>query len=75
MIANILGWIATFFRGGGMLVKNANSVKWWVTLGNICWVINGVLTNNIPLIVCNVLCVVLMFIDVVRNYIKRHSCI
>lgn len=75
MIAEILGWVATFFRGGGMLVKDANKVKQWVTIGNICWIINGILTHNIPLVVCNAFCVAVLCIDVLRNYFKKHSCI
>lgn len=67
IIADIFGWVATFFRGGGMLMKNANTVKWWVTLGNICWIVNGILINNTPLIVCNVLCVAIMLIDIIKK--------
>lgn len=71
MIALILGWLATFFRAFGMICKNTNSVKKWVTLGNLAWMLNGILTHNVPLVVCNLLCVIVMVYD----YLKQHKCI
>lgn len=74
IIADIIGWIATFFRGGGMLAKDANTVKILVSIGNLCWAINGFLTNNIPLIVCNVICLVFMLVDIIWKYFQTHKC-
>ena len=53
IIAEIIGWIATVFRGAGMLMKKADLVKYLVSIGNLCWMINGILTKNIPLIASN----------------------
>lgn len=70
MIAEIIGWIATFFRSAGMLAKNADIVKYLVSIGNACWMINGVMTHNTPLIASNAICLIIMLIDVCKK-LKR----
>lgn len=40
IIAEIMGWIATIFRGAGMLVHGM-MVKYLVSIGNLFWFING----------------------------------
>lgn len=35
VVAEILGWVATVFRGAGMLVKKALLVKYLVSIGNL----------------------------------------
>ena len=71
IISQIAGWIATFFRAGGMLAKKPMTVKLLVSAGNLGWAISGVLTKNIPLIVSNVLCLIVMAIELVRNKKKK----
>lgn len=65
--SQILGWIATFFRAGGMLAKNPMRIKWLVSIGNLGWMISGILTANIPLIVSNALCLVVMIYEVFKD--------
>ena len=72
ILIEIIGWIATVFRSWGMLVKSANAVKWLVSIGNLFWMINGILTRNIPLIASNAICLAIMMIDVVKVKIKRQ---
>lgn len=67
IISQIFGWIATAFRASGMLAKKPNKIKMLVTFGNIGWMISGILTLNIPLIVSNALCVLVMFIEIIKN--------
>lgn len=67
MIAEIIGWVATVFRASGMLMKSANMVKYLVSLGNLFWAINGVLTGNAPLIASNVICLVIMAVDIIKK--------
>lgn len=67
LLAEIIGWIAAVFRGAGMLVKSANSVKYLVSIGNLLWAINGIMTHNLPLIVSNVLCLVLLGVDLLKT--------
>lgn len=67
IISQILGWIATFFRAGGMLAKNTKTVKILVSIGNLGWAISGILTANIPLIVSNALCLVVMAVELIRS--------
>lgn len=67
----IFAWSATFFRAGGMLAKKPMNVKLLVSAGNLGWAISGVLTQNIPLIVSNVLCLVVMAIELARNKKKK----
>lgn len=67
IIAEVIGWIATIFRSAGMLVKNADSVKWLVSVGNLFWMVNGIITHNRPLIASNAICLIIMAIDFIRN--------
>lgn len=71
ILAEILGWIATVFRGAGMLVKHANMVKYLVSIGNLFWMLNGILTKNLPLIVSNGFCLVVMIIEIIRNKTQK----
>lgn len=70
IISQILGWIATFFRAGGMLAKKPLTVKLLVSVGNLGWMVSGILTSNIPLVVSNALCLVVMIIELVKNRTK-----
>lgn len=65
--SQILGWIATVFRAGGMLAKNPMKIKWLVSIGNFGWMVSGILTQNIPLIVSNALCLVVMIFEIWKN--------
>ena len=67
ILSQIFGWIATFFRAGGMLAKKPMTVKWLVSIGNLGWAISGILTQNIPLIASNVLCLLVMIVEVIRE--------
>lgn len=71
IISQIAGWIATAFRAGGMLAKKPMSIKLLVSTGNALWALSGALTGNIPLVVSNVLCLVIMGIELVRNRKKK----
>lgn len=71
IISQILGWIATAFRAGGMLAKKPMLIKLLVSGGNLGWMISGILTGNVPLIVSNALCLVIMAIELVRNRKKK----
>lgn len=73
IIAEIIGWIATVFRGAGMLMKEADLVKYLVSIGNLCWMINGILTNNIPLIVSNAFCLAVMLYEIMKKFIKKSN--
>ncbi|MBQ7156958.1 MAG: hypothetical protein IJR86_04080 [Bacteroidaceae bacterium] len=53
VVAEIIAWIATVFRGAGMLSKKVDTVKCLVSAGNLFWVVNGIMTRNLPLIVSN----------------------
>lgn len=67
MLASLVGWIATIFRASGMLAKSPNAVKYLVSAGNLCWLINGVLTINHPLIASNAICLLIMGVDLIRK--------
>ena len=54
-----------------MLAKKPMTVKLLVSTGNLGWAISGVLTQNIPLIVSNVLCLLVMAVELVRNKKKK----
>lgn len=73
IISQVLGWGATAFRAGGMLAKDAMMVKWLVSIGNLGWAISGLLTENVPLVVSNVLCLVIMVIEIIRNKKEKKN--
>lgn len=71
IIAEIAGWVATVLRASGMLAKKPLAVKLLVSGGNALWLYNGILTNNLPLIASNGICLVIMVVELVRNKIKK----
>ena len=44
IISQVLGWLATAFRAGGMLAKKPMNIKLLVSLGNLGWMVSGILT-------------------------------
>lgn len=70
---DLIGWIATIFRASGMLAKRADLVKWLVSIGNLFWMINGIMTHNAPLIASNAICLAVMVWEIVVTSIKRKK--
>lgn len=70
ILSQVFGWLATAFRAGGMLAKDPMKIKVLVSIGNLGWLISGVLTGNIPLIASNAICLVFMVAELVRG---RHA--
>lgn len=70
MIAEIIAWVATLFRGAGMLAKGEEMVKILVSVGNLFWMINGIMTRNTPLIVSNGFCLAVMIFDVIKKRVN-----
>lgn len=71
IIAEIIAWVATLFRGAGMLAKSANTIKYLVSAGNLFWMINGIMTRNTPLIVSNGFCLAVMLYEIISIRIKH----
>ena len=71
IFAEIIAWIATIFRGAGMLAKKANLVKYLVSIGNLCWMINGIITNNLPLIISNGFCLAVMIFEIIKSKMSK----
>lgn len=67
ILSQLAGWLATAFRAGGMLAKKTKTVKMLVSIGNFGWMVSGILTANIPLIVSNALCLVVMAVELIRS--------
>lgn len=67
VLSQILGWLATFFRAGGMIAKKPMTVKLLVSVGNLGWLLSGVMTGNAPLIASNGICLVVMVVEIVRG--------
>ena len=67
IINTIVSWVATIFRAGGMLAKDPERVKMLVSLGNLGWLISGALTGNIPLVVSNAVCLIVMVVEIIKN--------
>ena len=70
IISQILGWVATVFRAGGMLAKKPMMVN----VGNLGWMLSGVMTGNVPLIVSNAICLVVMVVEIIRNKRGEKTC-
>lgn len=73
IISQVLGWVSTAFRAGGMLAKDAMAVKWLVSIGNLGWALSGALTQNIPLVVSNVLCLAIMAFEIIKNRKEKNG--
>lgn len=71
VIAEVIAWVATVFRGAGMLAKKADMVKYLVSLGNLFWMINGLITKNVPLVVSNGFCLMVMLYEIVMGWIRK----
>lgn len=71
IIAEIIAWVATLFRGAGMLAKSANTIKYLVSAGNLFWMINGIMTRNMPLIVSNGFCLTVMLYEIISKKFKN----
>ena len=67
ILSQIAGWVATFLRAGGMLAKEPMTIKLLVSAGNLGWLISGILTANVPLVVSNGLCLIIMVVELVRK--------
>ncbi len=73
LIANIVGWVATFFRAAGMLMKRAMLVKVLVSVGNALWLANGLLTHNVPLVASNGICLAIMLYEIIITNIRKKK--
>lgn len=71
-MAEIIGWIATLFRGAGMLSKDVNIVKYLVSIGNAFWLVNGILTSNMPLIASNGFCLAVMLYEILKEKVQKE---
>lgn len=71
ILSQVVGWIATFFRAGGMLAKDPMTVKILVSIGNLGWMLSGIFTANIPLIASNAICLVVMVIELIKEHKKK----
>lgn len=67
ILSQVAGWIATFLRAGGMLAKEPMTIKLLVSASNLGWLISGILTANVPLVVSNGLCLIIMVVELIRN--------
>lgn len=67
ILSQIAGWVATFLRAGGMLAKEPLTIKLLVSAGNLGWLISGILTANVPLVVSNGLCLIIMVVELIRK--------
>lgn len=71
IIAELIAWVATLFRGAGMLAKSANTIKYLVSASNLFWMVNGIMTRNTPLIVSNGFCLAVMLYEIISKKLKN----
>lgn len=70
---DLIGWIATIFRASGMIAKRADLVKYLVSIGNLLWMINGIMTHNAPLIASNAICLAVIIWEIAVNKLKNKE--
>lgn len=46
-------------------------VKYLVSIGNFFWMVNGIMTQNAPLVASNAICLVIMVVDIIRERKKK----
>lgn len=73
ILSQVLGWVSTFLRAGGMLAKDPMRIKWLVSGGNLGWCVSGLLTGNIPLVVSNALCLVIMGVEIIKSKKEKKN--
>lgn len=73
VVNNIVSWAAVFLRASGMLAKKPMTIKLLVSGGNAGWLLSGILTGNIPLIVSNALCLVIMVAEIIRQRKEKND--
>lgn len=71
MLADIFGWVATVFRASGMLAKKPMAVKILVSIGNLGWLISGIITTSYPLIASNGICLAVMLAEIIKKGVKN----
>lgn len=71
--SQVAGWLATIARASGMLAKSPKSIKLLVSLGNAGWLVSGLLTKNIPLIVSNAICLIVVAVEFLRTHKKEEK--
>ena len=72
-MVDLIGWIATVFRASGMIARRADIVKYLVSIGNLLWMVNGIMTHNAPLIASNAICLAVIVWEIVFNSIKKEK--
>lgn len=70
---DIIGWIATVFRAAGMIAKRADLVKYLVSIGNLLWMVNGIMTHNTPLIASNAICLAVILWEMIITKFKNKN--
>ena len=73
LIIEIIGWCATFFRALGLLAKKAFTIKILTSVGNLLWMVSGIMTLNYPLIASNAICLVIMLFEIVKTQINKRK--
>lgn len=56
-----------------MIARRADLVKYLVSIGNLFWLINGILTANAPLIASNALCLAVLLWELITTIIKQRN--
>lgn len=67
VLIELIGWVATVFRCWGMIARKADTVKYLVSIGNLLWMINGIMTVNYPLIASNAICLAIMLVEIIKT--------
>lgn len=71
VLVEIIAWVATLFRGAGMLARDASRVKCLVSIGNFFWMLNGLMTSNVPLVISNGFCLAVMAYESIKKSFRK----
>ncbi len=69
----IIGYIASAFLALSLLVNNALKFRWFNTLGNVAFIIYGVMINAFPVIVANSILLCINIFQLIKLYRAKET--
>lgn len=67
VIAEIIGGFAAIGRITSLLCKEPKKIKFFLTIGNLLFMIQGFINKSPSLIIANGACIIAWIIDLLRN--------
>lgn len=75
LIAEIIGGFAALFRVSSLFMKHPKRIKLLVSIGNLLFLIQGIIRKSPSLIVANGACIIAFIIDIFVEKRKKNQLI